>query len=67
MNVGVKLKTLILVALLTASFSFAEVITLPTNVREHLFASASSVKMFYSTKDIPPELIDACARITRES
>ena len=57
-------RSVIAVAILVLSTSaFAEVTTLPADVRERLFASAPSVKMSYSTKDIPAAVMDACAKV----
>jgi len=52
------------ITLLSLSTSaFAEVISLASDVRDYLFASASNVKIVRSTKDIPAAVMNACANI----
>ena len=52
------------ITLLSLSTSaFAEVISLASDVRDYLFASASNVKIVRSTKYIPAAVMDACASI----
>jgi hypothetical protein len=49
--------------LFLSTSAFAEVISLASDVRDRLFASAPSGKMSYSIKDIPAAVMQACANI----
>jgi hypothetical protein len=67
MSLGQRLGGIVVVALLLFPGSLlAEVNNLPRQTREHLFAGASNVQMLYSMKDLPPSVVEACARITPE-
>jgi hypothetical protein len=55
-----------LILVLLSSPSFAGVTKLPPEAREVLIASVTSAKMLRSTRDIPAEVIQACASVAPE-